>query len=113
VPGLGRRGLAFGLDLLLSAVLAGLFTAPALPGNWSLLAWVVLTVPTVAALGVTPGMSVCGLRVARVDGATFVGVPRAVLRTVLVFFVLPALVLNADRRSLHDQASGTVVIRTR
>lgn len=113
VAGLGRRAVAFGFDLVLSALVAGLFTAPSLPGNWSVLAWAVLTVIPTAVFGMTPGMVLFGLRVARLGGATFVGVPRALLRTALLFFVVPAVVTNSDKRGLHDRAVGTVVVRSR
>lgn len=113
VAGLGRRAVAFVFDLLLSALVAGLFTAPVLPGNWSLLAWAVLTVVPTAAFGMTPGMVLFGLRVARLGDAAFVGLPRALLRTALLFFVVPAVVTNSDKRGLHDRAVGTVVVLSR
>ncbi|WP_325695744.1 RDD family protein [Pseudonocardia sp.] len=113
VAGFGRRASAFGLDLLMSAVLAGMFTAPRLPENWSLLAWVLLTVVPTAAFGMTPGMTALGVRVARLDGRTFVGLPRALLRTVLLFFLVPALITDTDRRGLHDRATGVIVLRYR
>lgn len=113
VAGFGRRTLGFLVDILLSGGLAALFTLPEPPGNWSLLVWVLLTVVPTAAFGITPGMALLGIRVARLGGATFVGVPRALLRTTLLFFVLPAVITDADGRGLHDRAAGTVVIRTR
>ncbi len=113
VAGIGRRTAAFLLDLVLSGLIAGAFTAPDLPRNWSLLAWALLTVIPTAAFGMTPGMTVLGLRVARLGGAAFVGIPRALLRTALLFFVVPAVVTNTDNRGLHDRAVGTVVVRTR
>ncbi|WP_028932784.1 RDD family protein [Pseudonocardia spinosispora] len=113
VAGFGRRTLGFVVDILLSGGLAALFTLPEPPGNWSLLVWALLTVVPTAAFGVTPGMALLGMRVARLGDATFVGVPRALLRTALLFFVLPALITNADGRGLHDRATATVVIRTR
>jgi uncharacterized RDD family membrane protein YckC len=113
VAGLGRRALAFAVDLVLSALVAGVFTAPRLPGNWSVLVWAVLTIVSTSAFGMTPGMTLFGLRVARLDGARFVGVPRTVLRTALLFFIVPAVVTNSDHRGLHDRATGTVVLRSR
>jgi uncharacterized RDD family membrane protein YckC len=113
VAGYGRRVAAFALDLLLSSLVASLFTAPRLPENWSVLAWVVLTVVPTAAFGMTPGMTLLGLRVARLDGRAFVGIPRALVRTVLLFLVVPAVVTNADRRGFHDRAAGVVVLRSR
>ena len=113
VAGFGRRALAFVLDLLLSSLVAGAFTAPELPRNWSVLAWALLTVVPTAAFGMTPGMTLFGLRVTRLDGTAFVGLPRAVVRTVLLFFVVPAVVTNTDRQGLHDRAAGVAVLRTR
>jgi RDD family len=113
VAGFGRRAGAFVLDMLLSSLVAAAFTAPELPRNWSVLAWALLTVVPTAAFGMTPGMTLFGLRVARLDGATFVGVPRALLRTALLFLVVPAVVTNTDRQGLHDRAVGVVVLRTR
>jgi hypothetical protein len=113
VAGFGRRTAAFALDLLLSAFVAGMFTAPRLPENWSLLAWVLLTVLPTAAFGMTPGMTALGLRVARLDGRTIVGLPRALLRTVLLFFLVPAAITDTDRRGLHDRATGVIVLRYR
>jgi uncharacterized RDD family membrane protein YckC len=113
VAGLGRRLSAFVLDLLLSTALAALFTLPRPPGNWSLPVWAVLTVLLTAVAGVTPGMALLGLRVVRLETGRPVGVLRALLRTVLLFFVLPAVVLNTDRRGLHDLAANTVVLRAR
>jgi len=58
-------------------------------------------------------MTLFGLRVARLDGKAFVGVPRAVVRTVLLFLVVPAVVTNTDRQGLHDRAVDVVVLRSR
>lgn len=113
VAPLGARALAFVIDIVLAALVAGLFTAPELPRNWSLLSWFVMTAGMVAFFGFTPGMAVLGIRVARVDGASMVGVIRAVPRTVLTGLVLPAVAVNADGRGWHDRAFGTVVVRTR
>lgn len=113
VASLGTRALAFAIDAVLAALVAGLFTAPELPKNWSLLSWFVMTAGMVAFFGFTPGMAVLGIRVARVDGASMVGVVRAVPRTVLTGLILPAVVADADGRGWHDRLFGTVVVRTR
>lgn len=109
----GRRAFAILVDFLLAAGVAGLFTYPDLPRNWSLLAWFVVTVVAVGFFGFTPGHALFGLRVARVDDVALVGIPMAALRTALIFLVIPAVVWDADGRTLHDKASRTVVIRVR
>jgi uncharacterized RDD family membrane protein YckC len=113
VSSTGRRATALLIDALLSAGVAGLFTYPALPRNWSLLAWFAITLLGVGVFGFTPGMALLSIRVARLDGAGLVGIPRAALRTLLVFLIVPAVIWDADNRGLHDRATGTVVVRTR
>lgn len=109
----GRRAFAILVDFALAAGVAGLFTYPDLPRNWSLLAWFMITITAVAFFGFTPGHALFGLRVARIDGAPMVGLPRAVLRTALIFPIVPAVIWDADGRCLHDKATSTVVIRVR
>ncbi|MDR7303054.1 RDD family protein [Haloactinomyces albus] len=107
----GRRALGFFIDLGLAALVAGLFTAPELPGNWSLLAWILITIVPVGFFGFTPGMAVTGIWVSRLDGAMVVGVPRALLRCLLTLLLVPAVLWNLDGRSWHDRLTGTVVLR--
>ncbi|MBB5906751.1 RDD family protein [Actinoalloteichus hymeniacidonis] len=101
------------IDLLLAALIAGLFTAPELPRHWSLLVWALLTILPVATVGFTPGMALLGIRVARIGEHPFVGPVRALVRTALIFLIVPAVIWDADARGLHDKAAGTVVVRTR
>ncbi len=115
--GFGRRLAALTVDWLLGYLIAGLFAGPDALGSptfsWTVMGvWFVLTAVAVAAFGITPGMAVLGIRVASLR-SSLVGVPRAVLRTVLVALVLPALVRDADGRGWHDRAASTVVVRTR
>ena len=63
-----------------------------------------------ALTGFTVGKRLLGMRVARLDGKP-VGFYRSLIRTVLFLLVVPALVLDADLRGLHDKAAGTIVIR--
>jgi uncharacterized RDD family membrane protein YckC len=72
----------------------------------------VLTVIPTALFGMTPGQVAVGIRVARVDMAASVGF-RAVLRTVLLGLVIPAVLRDGDGRGWHDRATQTIVIRTR
>jgi uncharacterized RDD family membrane protein YckC len=63
-----------------------------------------------ALTGFTVGKRLLGMRVARLDGQP-VGFFRSLIRTFLFLLVVPALVLDADLRGLHDKAAGTIVIR--
>ena len=106
-----RRVGQFLLDLLIGGLVASAISFPA-PTYLSLAVWAVLVTLPVAVLGQTPAMVLTGLRVVRVDGAAHVG-GWALARTVSLFFVVPALIMDHDRRGLHDRVSRTVVIRTR
>jgi uncharacterized RDD family membrane protein YckC len=102
---------AFCIDALGSALVAGLFTAPRLPGNWALAAFVSLTVLTLVAFGQTPGMRLLGLRLAHPRSGERLAVWRAVVRTALLCLLVPALVVDADGRGLHDRLTDTAVVR--
>jgi uncharacterized RDD family membrane protein YckC len=113
IPSTARRAVAMLIDCVLAGLITGLFTMPDLPRNWSILTWFLIGVIAVSFFGFTPGMYAMGVRVARIDGATMVGVPRAIVRTVLVGLIIPAVVWDYDYRGLHDRLVGTVVVRMR
>ena len=113
IPSTARRAVAMVIDCVLAGVITGLFTMPDLPRNWSILTWFLIGVIAVSFFGCTPGMYAMGVRVARIDGSAMVGVPRAILRTVLVGLIIPVVVWDYDYRGLHDRLVGTVVVRMR
>jgi uncharacterized RDD family membrane protein YckC len=110
VAPLPRTG-QFLLDLLVGGLVASAISFPA-PAYLSLAVWAVLVTLPVALIGQTPAMVLTGMRAVRVDGAARVGV-WALARTVSLFFLVPALVMDRDGRGLHDRVSRTVVVRTR
>ncbi len=107
----GSRIGAFLVDAVASALLAGLVTAPSLPGNWSLLPFGLITVGTLVAFGQTPGMRLLGLRLAHPRAGERLALWRAVVRTGLLMLLVPALVVDADGRGLHDRLTDTAVVR--
>ena len=107
----GPRLGAFGIDVVLSSVVAALFTAPELPRNRSLLVFAVLYFGFTVLVGQTPGMRLLKLRVVRTDRPVTVGLWRAVVRTAGVILLVPALLRFADGRSLHDRLTQTAVVR--
>lgn len=117
----GRRFLGLVVDLAFASLVTALFVRPDYQdvgamqefNLWSLLAWAVLTVVPVSFAGFTPGMAVCGVRVARLDGGSLVGPWRALVRAALTCVLIPAAVRNADGRGWHDRATGTVVVAMR
>lgn len=113
LAGFGSRLGAFLVDAIGSALIAGLFTAPRLPQNWSLLAFFLLTVLTLVAFGQTPGMRLLGLRLAHPRPGARLAWWRAAVRTVLLMLLVPALIMDADGRGLHDRLTDTAVVRDR
>ena len=111
LAGFGQRLGAFAIDAVASGLVAGLVTAPELPGNWSLLSFVLITVVFLVAAGQTPGMRLLGLRLAHPQPGRRLALWRAVVRTALLALLVPALVVDADGRGLHDRLTDTAVIR--
>jgi uncharacterized RDD family membrane protein YckC len=109
----GPRAAAFLVDAFGAALVAGLFTAPHLPGNWSLLTFGVLTACTLVVFGQTPGMRLLGLRLAHPRPGHRLAPWRAVVRTVLLILLVPALLVDANGRGLHDRLTVTAVVRER
>ena len=106
----GSRVGAFCIDAGASALVAGLFTAPDLPRNWALVAFAAVTVLTLVVFGQTPGMRLLGLRLAHPRPGERLAPWRAVVRTALLCLLVPALIVDADGRGLHDRLTDTAVV---
>ena len=66
----------------------------------------------VGLLGYSIGHRVFSLQVQKIDGGP-AGIPAAIVRSVLVCLVIPAVVFDADQRGLHDRAMGTVLVKVK
>ncbi len=111
LAGFGTRVAAFMIDAIAAALVAGIFTAPSLPGNWSMLSFGLITAGTLAVFGQTPGMRLFGLRLAHPRQGQRLAPWRAVVRTALLMLLVPALLVDYDGRGLHDRLTGTAVVR--
>lgn len=111
----GVRLGAFVVDALASSLIAALFVRGTgtghLPGSWSLIPLAVDYLGGLLLGGRTLGMYLFGLRVVRVDQPVAIGPVRALLRTVLLFVLVPAVVWDRDGRGLHDRFTDTAVVR--
>lgn len=107
----GPRLGAFLLDVVASALVAGLFTAPELPRNRSLLVFAVMYFGFTVLSQRTPGMYVLRLAVVRVDRRAPIGLWRALVRTAGVILVVPPLLRDRAGRGLHDRITQTSVVR--
>ncbi|MBW3639713.1 MAG: RDD family protein [Actinobacteria bacterium] len=117
LAGWGRRLAAFGLDLLVGALIGGLINALvadptegqrviAVNGAFALQV-LVLTALT----GQSIGMRLLGVRVQKLAGGGVPGFLPAAIRTALLLLLVPAVISDREGRGLHDKAAGTVVVR--
>ena len=82
--------------------------------SWAVpLIWGIAGVVCVWLFAQTPGQALLGIGTARIDADERVGLPRAVVRVLFIFFLLPPLIQDEDGRGMHDRATGTALIRTR
>jgi uncharacterized RDD family membrane protein YckC len=113
----GPRLRAFLVDAVASALVAALFVphhggfSGSLPGSWSLIPLAVDYVLGVLVAGRTVGMYLFGLRLIRLDRRAAVDPGRILIRTLLLFLLVPAVVFDRDGRGLHDRLSETAVVR--
>ena len=114
----GPRLGAFLVDALASTLVAALFVrshggtfADKLPGSWSLIPLALDYVVGTLVAGRTLGMYLFGLRLIRVDRTAAVDPVRAVVRTVLLFLLVPAVVFDRDGRGMHDRLTDTAVVK--
>jgi hypothetical protein len=108
-PSLGRRFGALVIDWVLCLLASNIFADPVRDG-WAPV--VVLIAEYGLFLGLfaqTPGMYVTRIRcVDWADGGRL-GLLRALVRGALLALVVPALIMDAYRRGLHDRWTGAVV----
>jgi len=111
-----RRFTALVIDWLLANLLLLLVLrdpGPWMPGSpqqlWPIGVWVVLVSLATGVTGASAGQHLLNLRVIRLDRQP-VGLWNALVRTLLVALVIPAVVSDRDRRGLHDLTVGTVVV---
>lgn len=113
VASYGSRFLALVLDCLIAGAITWVFTAPEAPRNWSLITLFVIYTVSTAFLGRTPGMTFAGIGLASEVEGRPLGLPKAALRTVLLMLLIPAVVVDQNRRGMHDKVAGTIVINAR
>lgn len=113
--GMGRRVLAMFVDWLIAYGLAALILGglDTRIGEVTLAIWFVFGVATVTLFGFTPGQYFTKIMVVRIDAPVRVGFLRALARSALLVFVVPALFADSAGRGMHDRATGTAIVRSR
>ena len=114
VAGGGRRIAGLFVDMVASYVVAALFVHKSqggvpTPGGWASLVFLLETTILVSAAGQSIGMYALRLRVISRTGG-LIKPYQALVRSVLLLLLVPALVWDADRRGLHDKAAGAIVV---
>jgi uncharacterized RDD family membrane protein YckC len=105
---LGRRFIGVIIDWAIATAIAYLF--------WEgdrfaiILAFVAIQVVFLILFAGTPGHLALGMRVVPLK-PVWIGIHRPIIRTVLLSFVLPAVVWDGDGRGFHDKLAGTVLVR--
>jgi uncharacterized RDD family membrane protein YckC len=116
VAGFGRRLVAIVLDFLLCELISTLFgfrfghTTGDVRDFIPLMVFAAENILLVGTVGSTIGQRVLGMRVQRLAGG-LAGPGLAVVRTVLLCLVVPAVIWDRDQRGLHDRIPGTVLVR--
>ncbi|MGD8151439.1 RDD family protein [Ornithinimicrobium sp. Y1694] len=116
-----RRLVALAVDwILCSLVATGLLgmqwgQAAGLQAFLPLIVLFVVNVILVTTIGTTIGHRLLGIRVVSVDGDGHQAPPpgRSALRALLLCLFIPAIIMDADARGLHDKAARSVVVAAR
>ncbi|MDP5226180.1 MULTISPECIES: RDD family protein [Arthrobacter] len=104
----GRRILAICIDWGLCLLISNAFFG----GNsWATLAvFFAEQAILIGTLGYSVGHRVSNIHVIKLDG-TRAGIPAALVRAALLCLVIPAVIVDADHRGLHDKAMKTILVR--
>lgn len=109
--GFGRRLAALAIDWALCMLIASFYANPQeIPWPPVLLLILVNTV-FIGLFGQTPGMWLARLRCISYADSGALGLPKALLRAVLLALFIPAVISNAEGRGLHDRAANSIVVR--
>jgi uncharacterized RDD family membrane protein YckC len=112
VASFGRRAGALLIDWALCTLVASLFVDDLRANPWPQLGVFVLAHAVFVGLfGQTAGMALARIRCVSISDGGAIGVPRAVVRALLLALVLPAIISDGDGRGVHDRAAGSAMVR--
>jgi uncharacterized RDD family membrane protein YckC len=109
----GRRFGALLIDWALCLLVASFYADPRVVAWPPVAVLIVLNTVCIGLFGQTPGMGLAGVRCVSIADGGAIGLARALLRAVLLALLIPAIILDANRRGLHDRAAGSIVILSR
>lgn len=106
-----RRFGALMVDWMLVALLSlGFFADPRVDPVPAMLIFIASYAFFVGLAAQTPGMWAARLRCVSASDGRPIGIPRAAVRGLLRYLVLPVLIMDGDRRGLHDRLVGSVIV---
>jgi uncharacterized RDD family membrane protein YckC len=112
VASFGRRLLALLVDWLVCTLVASFLVDSLRANPWPQLTIFVLAHAFFVGLfGQTVGMALARIRCVSIADGGAIGIPRALLRGVLLALVIPAVISDGDGRGLHDRAARSVMVR--
>jgi uncharacterized RDD family membrane protein YckC len=112
VASFGRRLIALLIDWAICTLVASFLVASLRTNPWPQLGVFVLAHAFFAGLfGQTVGMALARIRCVSIADGGAIGIPRALLRGVLLALVIPAVISDGDGRGLHDRAAGSVMVQ--
>jgi uncharacterized RDD family membrane protein YckC len=112
VASFGRRLVGLVLDWAACSMVAGLLVDSLVANPWPQLGVFVLAHAFFAGLfGQTVGMALARVRCVSIADGGAIGIPRALVRAVLLALLIPALISDGDGRGWHDRAAGSMIVR--
>ncbi|GIF21035.1 putative RDD family membrane protein YckC [Actinoplanes tereljensis] len=110
VASFGRRFIGLLIDWAACSLVASFLVDDLRTNPWPQLGVFVLAHAFFVGLfGQTLGMAVARIRCVSIADGGAIGIPRALLRGVLLALVIPAVISDGDGRGVHDRAAGSVM----
>ena len=107
----GRRVLGLLIDWAASTLVASFVVDDLRTDPWPQLGiFVLVHAFFIGLFGQTLGMAVARIRCVSITDGGAVGIPRALLRAVLLGLFVPAMISDGDGRGLHDRAARSIVV---
>ena len=107
----GRRLVGLLIDWAAATLVASFLVESLASNPWPQLAVFVLAHAFFVGLfGQTVGMALARIRCVSITDAGAIGIPRALLRGVLLGLLIPAMISDGDGRGLHDRRAGSVMV---
>jgi uncharacterized RDD family membrane protein YckC len=107
----GRRLAALVIDWLICLLVASLLVDSIRANPWPQLGIFVLAHAFFVGLfGQTLGMTLARIRCVSIADGGALGIPRALLRALLLALLIPAMISDGDGRGVHDRVARSLVL---